>query len=173
MDAKSRGRFLVGCSGALIGAAYTYQATTMNFGTAARPGPGMFPVIVGVAFIVVSVYTAAEAYVTAKATAATTSPPPAEADGGADRAGATVEVSKSARIRPGLMLAAAIVGYVLLLPLLGQYVAGAAFMVASLRILGTQSLVRSVVYGTATGLAISWFFIELLGVYMPSGIFES
>jgi putative tricarboxylic transport membrane protein len=59
---------------------------------------------------------------------------------------------------------------VALYQVLGQYIASSLFMIASLSILGTRSLLRNVVYGTAIGVGLSAFFMELLEVRLPEGL---
>lgn len=152
LDSKRRGRLVVGLLGLLLGIGYTaYTVTSLPFGSTDEPGAAVFPLVVGVGTIVVSLLTMAEAYFTHAVTGQVNFP-----------------VGQRRRTVLGLLLA--LVGFVLVYPLLGQYVASILFMILALRLLGSRSLVRTVVYGALIGLGVSYFFVDLLGVRLPSGI---
>ncbi len=152
LDSKRKGRLVVGGLGLLLGTWYTwYTWVNVPMGTQERPGAGVFPLIIGVAMIVVSLLTLLEAALT-------------------DKVSGEINLPKGARLRPVLLMSAALVVFVALYQSLGQYIASSLFMIAALSILGTRSLPRNIVYGTAIGVGISAFFMELLEVRLPDGL---
>lgn len=152
LDSKRRGRLVVGGLGLLLGLSYTwYTWQNVPMGTQDRPGAGVFPFAVGIAMVGVSILTLVEAWFT-------------------DRVSGDVGLPRGVRVRPVLLMAVALIGFVALYQFLGQYIASSLFMIASLSILGTRSLLRNVVYGTAIGVGLSAFFMELLEVRLPEGL---
>lgn len=152
LDSKRKGRLVVGALGLLLGLWFTwYTWANVPMGTQARPGAGVFPLVVGLGMIAVSILTLVEARFTEAVSGAASFP-------------------KGAKLRPVLSMAAALVTFVALYQFLGQYISSSLFMIVALSILGTRSIPRNVVYGTAIGVGISAFFMELLGVRLPEGL---
>jgi putative tricarboxylic transport membrane protein len=152
LDGKRKGRMIAGGLGLLFGLWFTwYTWTNVPMGTQDRPGAGVFPLVVGIGLVLVSLMTIVEAWRTA-AVAGEVGFPTGE------------------KRRTLLLLAAAFVAFVALYQFLGQYVASSLFMIAALAILGTRSWVRNVLYGLAIGVTISFVFVELLGVNLPMGV---
>lgn len=152
LDSKRRGRLVIGLVGVAIGLAYLFHDREYPLGSAGQPGAGVFPLVVGVGFVAVSILTCVEALFTTAVTG---------------------KVSWPTRDRLLVMLGfgAAMVGYVVLLPWLGQYLCGVLFMVVSLKILSKHSWIACVLWGTAIGLALSAFFIDVLSAVLPLGPF--
>jgi hypothetical protein len=152
LDSKRKGRLVVGGLGLLLGLWFTwYTWGNVPMGTQDRPGAGVFPFAVGVAMVAVSILTLVEAAFT-------------------DRVSGEVNLPKGAKLRPVVLMTVALLAFVALYQFLGQYIASSLFLIAALSILGTRSLVRNIVYGTAIGVTISAFFMELLEVRLPEGL---
>ncbi|WNV74171.1 tripartite tricarboxylate transporter TctB family protein [Geodermatophilus sp. DSM 44513] len=152
LDSKRRGRVIAGVLGLLLGAGFSwYTWSTLSFGTQDRPGAGVFPLVVGIGMVVVSVLTIAEALLT-------------------DQVSGDVRFPAGRQRRSVVLVSAALVAFVALYQFLGQYIASSLFVIAALAVLGTRSWPRNVLYGTAIGVAISAFFVELLGVRLPEGL---
>ncbi|SDN56381.1 tripartite tricarboxylate transporter TctB family protein [Geodermatophilus sp. DSM 45219] len=152
LDGKRRGRIVAGGLGLLLGLWFSwYTWSTVPFGTQDRPGAGVFPLVVGIGMVVVSVMTIVEALRT-------------------DQVSGEIRFPTGEKRRTVLLMAVAMVAFVALYQFLGQYIASSLFMITALAALGTRSWVRNVVYGTAIGVAISAFFMELLGVRLPEGL---
>jgi len=149
---KRAGRLVVSACAIVIAAGYLYAALQLERGTLERSGPGLFPVIVGVIFLVVSVLTMIETI--------RSEPDDDEVLPHPDR-----------RRTVGLFLLLT-AAYVLLLPWLGQYLASTLFVVLVLKMLGVRTWIHAVVYGTAIAVLLSAFFIEVLDVRMPEGLLE-
>lgn len=152
LDGKRRGRLVAGAIGFLLGLAYTaYAFLELPMGTMDQPGAGVFPVIVGLGCIVASILTCLEAGLTTAVSGA-------------------VELPEGDRRRRLVILVLATLGYVVALPLLGQYVSSVVFAVVVVRALGSQSILRSLAYGTPLAVGLSYLFLDVLGVRMPTGI---
>lgn len=152
LGSKRKGRLVVGGLGLLLGLWFTwYTWANVPMGTQERPGAGVFPLIIGILMIVVSVLTLAEAWFT-------------------DKVSGELDLPKGARLRPVLQMSAALILFVAFYQFLGQYISSILFMIAALSFLGTRSMLRNVLYGTAIGIGISAFFMELLGVRLPDGL---
>lgn len=150
LDGVRKGRMIAGAVTLVAGAVYTAHAFTLPMGTMAQPGAAVFPILVGAATLVISVITIAEARFTTKVTGEYERP----ADG---------------RQKYVLGMAGAILGYLLLLPFLGQYLASALFGAVAVRLLRDGPWWRAALYGVLLGLVISYVFLELLGVRLPAG----
>lgn len=151
LDSKRKGRVAVGVCGVVLGIAYLLGAAQLEMGERAQPGPGTFPVLVGVAVIAVSMLTVGEAYFSAVVSGEVDLP------------------KRSVAMYVGGFLLA-VLGYGLILPHLGQYLSCALFMILTIKLLGPHGWVRSALYGVAAGFVISIVFVELLAIRMPAGI---
>ncbi|WP_158228386.1 tripartite tricarboxylate transporter TctB family protein [Pseudonocardia sp. MH-G8] len=150
MDGVRRGRMIVGTVVLIAGLAYTVHAFSLPLGTMAQPGAALFPLIVGVATIVISILTIGEARFTTKVTGEVGRPAPG-------------------RTRVVLAMSGAIVGYLLLLPFIGPYLGAGLFGAVAVLLLRDGVRWKSVLYGAALGLLITYVFIELLGVRLAAG----
>jgi putative tricarboxylic transport membrane protein len=144
-----KGRLVAACVGLLLSLGYLWQALQLPFGTESRPGAAPFPVAVGTAFALISVLTAAEAL-------------------RMRHEEVTFELPRGPVLRKLLLVVAALVGLLVLLPVLGLLPSGAAFAVVALRILGARSWPRAVLYGCALGVTVYLVFAVLLEVSFPS-----
>jgi putative tricarboxylic transport membrane protein len=152
LDSKRKGRLVVGGVGLVLGLWFTwYTWANVPMGTQERPGAGVFPLVVGIAMAGVSVLTLAEAWLT-------------------DAVSGELSFPEGKKRRVLLLMAVALVAFVGLYQTLGQYIASSLFMIAGLSLLGSRSMVRNIVYGTAIGVGISAFFMELLSVRLPDGL---
>ncbi|GAB3458197.1 tripartite tricarboxylate transporter TctB family protein [Actinophytocola sediminis] len=144
-----RGRLIAACVGLVLAVGYLWQALLLPLGTESRPGAGLFPVAVGVAFAVISVATGVEALRMR----------------GADT---TLSLPRGSELRQMLIVLAALVVLLALLPVLGLLLSGSAFAVVTLRTLGAGSWPRALLYGCGLGVAVYLVFVVLLEVSFPS-----
>lgn len=147
---KRTGRVVVGLAGLILSIGYTVEATSIPLGTQVAPGPGMFPLGVGVVAAVISVVVVLEALLTPVVTGA-------------------VELPTGSPARMVLGFAAVTGLFVLVMPFLGQYVAAVLYSTAMIKLLGTHGWARTIGYGLAMGVIVSVLFVELLEVRMPAG----
>lgn len=152
LDSKRKGRLVAGGLGLLLGIWFSwYTWLNVPMGTQARPGAGVFPLVIGFALIAASLLTITEAWFT-------------------DQVSGELDFPKGEKLRTLLLMSVALILLIGLYRWLGQYVSSCLFMISGLAILGTRSWQRNVVYGTAIGVGISAFFMELLGVRLPEGL---
>ena len=88
---------------------------------------------------------------------------------------ATFTLPAGADLRRLLLLLAAFALYFLVMPVIGNMVASALFLFASMWLLSddpTRSLLRLAAYAIAIALSFEWFFVRLLQVQMPGGVFR-
>jgi hypothetical protein len=74
-----------------------------------------------------------------------------------------------------LLLLAAFALYFLAMPVIGNMIASALFLFASMWLLSddpTRSLLRIAAYAIAIAISFEWFFVRLLQVQMPGGLFR-
>lgn len=149
-DPKRLGRVIAGLVFLLISAGYLVMAWDMPRGTLASPGPGLFPVGVGIAAVVISAYVLIEALL------------------GKSESG-PIDFPKGQGLKVSGIFVATLIAYILLLPFLGQYLASCLYAVAFIRFGGKVSWVRSVIVGAIIALGLTFVFQELLGLNLPSG----
>jgi hypothetical protein len=78
-------------------------------------------------------------------------------------------------LRRLLLLLAAFAIYFLVMPIIGNMVASALFLAASMWLLSDdppRSIVRISIYAIAIAIGFEWFFVRLLKVQMPGGMFR-
>jgi Tripartite tricarboxylate transporter TctB family len=88
---------------------------------------------------------------------------------------ATFTLPAGSDLRRLLLLLAAFALYFLMMPVIGNMVASALFLFASMWLLSddpTRSLLRLAAYAIAIALCFEWFFVRLLKVQMPGGVFR-
>lgn len=136
-----------------LSGAYLALALPLPRGLAARPGPGFFPLLVGVFLCGVALAFVAETFRRSLRT-------PTAWDAGALTAGARWRVAATG---------AALIGFCLLLPWLGYPVVTLAFVGLLLRSLGA-GWTAAVVSGLLSAAASYYLFAVLLGVPLPRGM---
>ncbi|MBB5787253.1 tripartite tricarboxylate transporter TctB family protein [Jiangella mangrovi] len=154
MRGKRQGRLVFGIVLLLVAAGYTWEAFQIPLGTAAQPGAGMFPRFVGVATAIVALILVAESLFSAEKTE-------------------DIDLPQGRQLRLVLAFAGCTLGFILLLPVLGQYVAGALYMTLTMKFLGSGSWWKAIVYGVVLSSAIAWIFINLLHISLPGGVFAA
>jgi hypothetical protein len=80
-----------------------------------------------------------------------------------------------ADLRRLLLLLAAFALYFLVMPVIGNLPASALFLFAAMWLLSDdprRSLLRIAVYAVGIAIAFEWFFVRLLQVQMPGGLFR-
>jgi hypothetical protein len=151
-DPQRRGRMILGGASLMVAAGYLVEALGMPRGTAEHPGPGLWPIAVGVAWIVISILVIAEAAVSSEVAG-------------------EIELPTGSERRNVLIFLAVTVAFVVLLPVLGQYIAASVYAVAIIKLLSSLSWARAVAYGVVLGAGISFAFITILQIRLPVGLF--
>jgi putative tricarboxylic transport membrane protein len=133
----------------LASGVYLANALPLPMGTMARPGPGFYPVAVGVLASVVALVWVAASYRRVPAAAGPTVP------------------DAAARVRV-VSTAAVLVMFCAVLPWVGYPVAACLFVVLMLRVLGAGWLAAGATAAAAAGVSY-YVFGKLLGVPLPPG----
>jgi putative tricarboxylic transport membrane protein len=150
-DSQRRGRLVLGAVGLLVAIGYTYEAFLIPVGEFAEPGPGLFPRGVGIAFAVISVAVMLESILS-------------------ENAAGAVGLPRGEQRRLVAIFGCCTVAFALLLPVLGQYVAATLYLIVMIRVLSELSWWRVLGFGVALGVGVSAFFIEVLLIRLPEGV---
>ena len=143
----------------LLAAAYVTNAwQTLSLGRWHKPGAAIFPIAVGVLLAISAISVLLERH------------------GGAGQDGSAVfSLPAGADLSRLLLLLAAFAIYFLVMPVIGNMVASALFLLASMWLLSDdpqRSVVRHAVYSVAIAVSFELFFVRLLKVQMPAGVFR-
>lgn len=145
-------------SGAFLAfaAAYTVFAFGLPFMAVGRIGPGFFPQILGVTFILASAYTLVQDF---------RQPASESADEDATGDGATSNYGRMILLVTGLTVA-----FVALLNVVGALVAMALFMFAALYVLNRDGMVMNVLLSVLFPVSLYLMFDVWLNTTLPQGI---
>jgi putative tricarboxylic transport membrane protein len=146
------GRAAAGALGLLFSAVYLLEGRDLRMGTMDAPGPGVFPLIVGILFALVSIGVIAEALLT--------------------REPGTAAFPKGPDRKRLIVVFAAFVAYILLLQVLGFLVATVLFVAFYCRIAGEVPWKWSLVSGAGVAAAVWLVFAFLLEVRLPEAIWS-
>ncbi|MFD5225984.1 tripartite tricarboxylate transporter TctB family protein [Microbacterium sp. NPDC058342] len=150
-DQKRTGRAVIGLVGVAVSGGYLSVALGMPMGGAGTPGPGRFPMIVGIAAIIISLLVIGEAVLSSAG-------------------GGEIELPKGREAKNVIGFAVLTIAFILLLPLLGQYIGATLYFMAMIWFLGRIAWWKVMLYGLIAGIGTSFVFIELLGVRLPAGV---
>lgn len=144
-------RLIVGAITLMFGGGYLWQSVLLDFGTMDQPGAALFPTIMAVIVMLSAVVVVVE-----------------ELTGGGSEGQVEVPVGNDRRKMLGFF--GCLLGYVLLLPWLGQLLTSFVVTTALVRILGGRSWLASGLIGAAIAVVSYFLFVEVLGVSMPDGL---
>jgi hypothetical protein len=142
----------------LLAAFYVTNAwQTLSVGRWHKPGAAIFPIAVGALLAISALAVMFERH------------------GGDKSEPVSFSLPAGADLRRLLLLLTAFALYFLVMPVIGNMVASALFLFASMWLLSddpTRSLLRLAAYAIAIALSFEWFFVRLLKVQMPGGVFR-
>ena len=142
----------------LLSAFYLTNAwQTLSVGRWHKPGAAIFPIAIG-ALLAISALSVLF-----------------ERRGGDGAMPATFMLPAGADLRRLLLLLGAFAVYFLAMPFIGNMVGSALFLFASMWLLSddpTRSPVRIAIHAIAIAVSFEWFFVRLLQVQMPGGVFR-
>jgi hypothetical protein len=143
----------LGLAGAGLGLGALYLVETLRYprGTAAQPGPGLYPILVAVTLIVACLGVALETWLERPQR-------PAEA----------VWPEAAARLRTGAILLAGL-GYIVLLTVLGHMIAGTLALLVVFRVMEMRRWWTAGVVAVSMAVLSYFLFVTLLGVPLPRG----
>jgi Tripartite tricarboxylate transporter TctB family len=152
-------RRIVGVLALLLAAIYAVNAwQTLSIGRWHKPGAAIFPIAVGLLLAISAISVLLERY-----------------GGAGDSMPATFSLPMGADLRRLLLVMAAFAIYFLAMPLLGNMIASAFFLLATMWLLSDnpdKSLLRLAIYAAVIALSFEVFFVRLLKVQMPAGVFR-
>lgn len=151
IDQLRLARVIFGIVSLGVAIAYLIGALEMPQGSEAQPGPGMWPTAVGVAWLVISLIVIGEAAFTK------------QVEG-------SLDIPVGIYRRDAIIFCVATVLYVVLLPILGQYIAASLYCVALVKFLSKLPWWRAILYGLVLAIGISWIFLNLLQIRLPDGV---
>lgn len=147
---KRKGYLSIGTGGLLLSAGYLGMAFQLPLGDMARPGAGIFPILVGGLMVFASLSTIWEGWRTGT--------------------GEQLELPSGQDRSRLLVLVGAMSVYVVGLPWLGQIVASTLFLISLMRVMSDVSWLRVITYSLVISITIYVVFVRLLNVPMPRGI---
>ena len=128
------GRAMPGALGLLFSGIYLLEGRGLRMGTMDAPGPGIFPLVVGILFALVCLGVIADAMLT--------------------REPGTASFPKGQDLKRVVVVFGAFVVYVLLLEVLGFLVATTLFVALYTRVVGKVSWLKSVLSGACVAAAV-------------------
>jgi hypothetical protein len=152
-------RRFVGLLALLLAAGYGVDAwQTLSVGRWHKPGAAIFPIAVGILLAISAISVLLEKH------------------GGADDPmPAMFSLPEGADLRRLLKVLAAFAIYFLAMPLIGNMIASALFLLVSMWLLSDdpkRSALRLAIYAVVIALSFEVFFVRLLKVQMPGGVFK-
>ena len=152
-------RRFTGLLALLLAAAYAVDAwQTLSFGRWHKPGAAIFPIAVAALMALAAISVLLERH-----------------SGADDPMPATFALPAGPDLRRLLLVLAAFAIYFLVMPLLGNMIASALFLLASMWLLSddpSRSIVRLAIYAIVIAVVFEVFFVRLLKVQMPAGVFK-
>ncbi|MDO8400405.1 MAG: tripartite tricarboxylate transporter TctB family protein [Bradyrhizobium sp.] len=152
-------RRIVGVLALLLAAVYAIDAwQTLSMGRWHKPGAAIFPIALGLLLAIAAISVLLEKH-----------------GGAGDPMPATFSLPAGADLRRLLKVMAAFSLYFLAIPLLGNMIASALFLLATMWLLSDdpdKSVMRLSLYAVAMALIIEVFFVRLLKLQMPAGVLK-
>jgi putative tricarboxylic transport membrane protein len=140
---------IVGIVGIILSTIYLGLALELPMGRMRQPGPGVFPLIAGGFTLLGSIATLLE--------------------GRKNKSGDSYELPMGDDLKRLLKVMLSLVGYLILLPIVGQLISSALFSFVVMRTLSTLSNVRLVVYSALLAGIGYWMFVVFFKLPLPSG----
>jgi hypothetical protein len=152
-------RRIAGVLALLLAAVYVVNAwQTLSMGRWHKPGAAIFPIAIGMLLAISAISVLLEKH-----------------GGAGDPIPATFSLPAGADLRRLLLVMGAFALYFLAMPVLGNMIASALFLLAAMWLLSDdpdKSIVRLAIYAVVAALVFEFFFVRLLKVQMPAGIFR-
>lgn len=148
---RSKGYIVVGAVGICLSVLYLALSFQMPMGRVRQPGAGVFPVISGFLLLLGSVSALWEGFKIRKTE--------------------TVDLPAGSDLLRLLAVLGGILGYLVLLPILGQLISSTLFCFVLIRALSSLSILRVALYAVLMAGAAYLLFVRFLMLPMPVGIF--
>jgi hypothetical protein len=152
-------RRIVGVLALLLAAVYAVDAwQTLSMGRWHKPGAAIFPIALGLLLAISAISVLLERH-----------------GGAGDPMPATFSLPAGSDLRRLMKVMGAFALYFLAMPLLGNMIASALFLLATMWLLSddpNKSVTRLSLYAVAMALVFEVFFVRLLKVQMPAGVLK-
>ena len=148
---RSKGYIAVGAIGVGLSVLYLALSFQMPMGRVRQPGAGVFPVISGFLLLLGSVSAIWEGFKIRKTE--------------------EIELPKGSDLFRLLAVLGGILGYLILMPILGQLVSSTLFCLVLIRALSNLPIWRVILYAVIMAGLAYLLFVRLLMLPMPVGIF--
>jgi hypothetical protein len=152
-------RRFAGLLALLLAGTYAVDAwQTLSFGRWHKPGAAIFPIAVAALMALSAISVLLERH-----------------RGADDPMPATFALPAGADLHRLLSVLAAFAIYFVAMPVLGNMIASALFLLASMWLLSdnpNRPIVRLAIYAIVIAIIFEWFFVRLLKVQMPAGVFK-
>jgi hypothetical protein len=148
---RSKGYIVVGAIGICLSVLYLALSFQMPMGRVRQPGAGVFPVISGFLLLLGSVSALWE--------------------GMKQRNSEKVELPAGSDLWRLLTVLGGVLGYLILLPVLGQLISSTLFCFVLIRALSSLRIWRVMLYAVLMAGAAYVLFVRILMLPMPAGIF--
>jgi hypothetical protein len=149
-------RQIIGIVALLFSAVYVVDAwQTLSVGRWHKPGAAIFPIAVGLLLAISGVAVLLE-----------------KRGAGYDHMPATFSLPDGDDLRRLLLVLASFAVYFVLMPVIGNMIASALFLLVAMRILSDKPLLRLAIYAAVMAVTFEIFFVRLLHVQMPGGIWR-
>lgn len=142
---KRRGRLVAGLLGIALATWYLYLSSKLPMGRTDRPGAGVYPVVVGVFAILVSLLLVLESLFS-------------------EQVSGHIRFPRSRGLRLLMIFVGATALLILTLPYVGIYLGAFAYVLVMAKTLGAKGWLRPVAYCLVTTVVISWTFLDLFNV---------
>ena len=154
-----RARRFAGLLALLLAGTYAFDAwQTLSFGRWHKPGAAIFPLAVAALMALSAISVLLERHA-----------------GADDPMPATFTLPDGADLRRLLSVLVTFAIYFVAMPVLGNMIASALFLLASMWLLSddpNRSIVRLAIYAVVIAVVFEVFFVRLLKVQMPAGVFK-
>jgi hypothetical protein len=152
-------RRIVGVLALLLAAVYAVDAwQTLSMGRWHKPGAAIFPIALGLLLAISAISVLLERH-----------------GGAGDPMPETVTLPAGTDLRRLLKVMGAFALYFLVMPLLGNLIASALFLLATMWLLSddpNKTVTRLALYAVAMAMVFEVFFVRLLKVQMPAGVLK-
>ena len=149
-------RRIVGIVALLLSAVYAVDAwQTLSMGRWHKPGAAIFPLAIGLLLAISAISVLLERH-----------------GGAEDPMPATFSLPAGGDLKRLLLVLAAFAIYFVAMPLIGNMIASALFLLAAMWLISDdpeKSLLRLAIYAAVAALSFDVFFVRLLKVQMPAG----
>jgi putative tricarboxylic transport membrane protein len=153
MGSVRLGRLIIGVLGVGFFGAYLSMALEMPASAIGNPGPGLWPTMVGITGIGMSIILALEALFLA------------------DSASGDIEFPRGKVLAKVAGLLGLSLVYIATVPIVGQLIGSFIFFTLIIKLLGNVRIIKAILLAAVSSGLIFFFFTSVLGLRLPMGVF--